>query len=77
MKLLKLGSCKDVFRLKSHLRAWSVIVGSTKVIKSSWRLQSRLGMTYGYRVILRALCTCRLHSGYKVIWKGVGDVDVG
>ena len=63
-------SCKDVFRLKSHLRALSFIVGSTKVINLFYMLQCILGMTYGYIVILRALCRCRLHSGYKVILGG-------
>ena len=33
-------------------------------------LQCILGMTYGYKVILRALCKCRLHLGYKVILGG-------
>ena len=36
-------------------------------------------MTYGYKVILRAPCRCRLHPGYKVILGeglGIGDEDV-
>ena len=42
-------------------------------------------MTYGYKVILRALCRCRLHSGYKVIlgggwglrcWMNQGNKDI-
>ena len=34
-------------------------------------------MTYGFKDILRALCRCRCHSGYKVIMEGVGDEDIG
>ena len=40
-------------------------------------MQCRFGMTYSYKVILTALCKCRLSSGYKVITGEGASVDVG
>ena len=43
-------SWKDVFRLKSYLRPWSVIVGTTKVIKIFQRIQCSSSNRKNYAV---------------------------
>ena len=51
---------------------------STKVIKLFSRVQCRLGMTYSYKDILRALCVdVGITQAIKLFWEGVGDEDIG